>query len=71
MSKKKFAQKILNTMQNEPFHFQNNYIIYCCKKYIERFASLSKQNFEEENINIMQSFEYEKIFNIFKSNLSI
>ena len=70
MSKKKFAQKILNTMQNEPFHFQNNYIIYCCKKYIERFASLSKQNFEEENINIMQSFEYEKIFNIFKSNLS-
>jgi hypothetical protein len=70
MSKKKFAQKILNTMQNEPFHFQNNYIIYCCKKYIEKYASLSKKNFEEENINIMQSFEYEKIFNIFKSNLS-
>ena len=70
MSKKKFAQKILNTMQNEPFHFQNNYIIYCCKKYIESHASLSKKNFEEENINIMQSFEYEKIFNIFKSNLS-
>ena len=70
MSKKRLAQKILNTMQKEPFGFQNNYIIYCCKKYIERYASLSKNNFEEENINIMQSFEYEKIFNIFKNNLS-
>ena len=70
MSKKKLAQKILNTMQNKPFSFQNNYIIYYCKKYIERYASLSKKNFEEENINIMHSFEYEKIFNIFKTNLS-
>ena len=70
MSKKKLAQKILNTMRNEPFRFQNNYIIYCCKKYIEKYISLTKKNFEEENINIMQSFEYEKIFNIFKGNLS-
>lgn len=70
MSKKKLAQKILNTMKNRPFHFQNNFIIYYCRKYIESYSYLSKKNFEEENINIMHSFEYEKIFNIFKNSLS-
>ena len=70
MSKKKLAQNILSTMIKKPFNFQNNYIIYCCKKYIDEYNPSIKKNFEEQNKNIMVSVEYEKIFNIFKDNLS-
>ena len=70
MSRKKLALKILATMEKLPFHFQNNYIIYCCKQYIDEYTPSSKKNFEKENKNIMRATEYENIFNIFKESLS-
>ena len=70
MSRKKLALKILATMEKLPFHFQNNYIIYCCKQYIDEYTPSSKKNFEKENKNIMRETEYENIFNIFKESLS-
>lgn len=70
MSKKKLALKVLATLEKLPFHFQNNYIIYCCKKYIEEYTPSSKKNFEKENKNIMPAAEYESIYNIFKESLS-
>ena len=70
MSKKKLALKILATLEKMPFHFERNYIIYCCKQYIEEYTPSSKKNFEKENENIMGSVEYENIYNIFKESLS-
>ena len=69
MSKKKLAQKIFATMQEYFLHFQNNYIIFCCKNFIESYSPGKKNIFEESNKNIMRSMEYEKIFNSFKDNL--
>ena len=70
MSKKKLAQKLLETMKTKFLDFQNNYIIFCCKKYIESYTPGLKKNFEEHNKNIMRTIEYEKVYNIFKDNLS-
>ena len=70
MSKKKLAKKILASMESQLFHFQNNYIIYCCKKFVEGYTPGAKKNFEENNKNIMKSLEYEKIYTLFKDNLS-
>ena len=70
MSQKKLAQKVLATMKETSFNFQNNYIIFCCKKYIGLYDAGEKKNFEEKNKNIMRTIEYEKIFDIFKDNLS-
>ena len=70
MSKKKLAKKILASMESQLFHFQNNYIIYCCKKFVEGYTPGAKKSFEENNKNIMKSLEYEKIYTLFKDNLS-
>ena len=70
MSKKKLALKVLATLEKMPFHFQHNYIIYCCHKYIEEYTPSSKKNFKKENKNIMRAAEYENIYNIFKESLS-
>ena len=70
MSKKKLALKILATLEKMPFHFQHNYILYCCKQCIQEYTPSSKKNFEKENKNIMPAAEYENIFNIFKESLS-
>ena len=69
MSKKKLAQKILFSMEPKLFHFQNNYIIFCCRKFIEEYTPGSKKNFEEHNKNIMKTMEYEKMYNIFRDDL--
>ena len=70
MSKKNLAQKILATMEPKLFHFQKNYIIFRCKKYIKEYTPGTKKNFEEKNKNIMKAIEYEKIYNKFKDDLS-
>ena len=66
MCKKKLAQKILDSMQEKMLHFQNNYIIFCCKKYLETYTPNTKKNFEEYNKNIMRAIEYEKLYILFK-----
>ena len=69
MSKKKLAQKIFDSMQEKMLHFQNNYIIFCCKKYLETYTPSTKKNFEEYNKNIIRAIEYEKLYILFKDYL--
>ena len=69
MSKKKLAQKVFITMKEYLLHFQNNYIIFCCKNIIESYSPGAKGVFEESNKNIMRAVEYEKLFHLFKDNL--
>ena len=70
MSKKKLAQKILSVIEPNFFNFQDNYIIFSCKKFIEGYMPGMKKNFEEYNKNIMKSVEYEKRYDLFKENLT-
>ena len=69
MSKKKLAQKVFVSMKEYFLDFRNNYIIFCCKNFIESYSPGMKNIFEENNKNIMRGMEYEKIFNLFKDNL--
>ena len=70
MRKKKLAQKVLSSIREKLFDFENNYIIFCCKNYIGLYNPEIKKNFEQQNKNIMKAMEYEKQFDIFKESLS-
>jgi hypothetical protein len=70
MSKKKLAQKVLSSMKEQIFNFENNYIIFCCKRYIGLYSPELRKNFEQQNKNIMKAIEYEKQFETFKEYLS-
>ena len=70
MSKRKLAEKVLYTMKFEPFHFEKNYMIYCCKRFSESYnSSLEEEIYKIKNINIMKKIEYEKLNEEFKNDL--
>ena len=69
MSKKKLAKKVLSTMKTKFLCFENNYILFCCKKYIETYSPGSKKFFEENNKNILKTIEYDRIYNKFRDDI--
>ena len=70
MSKRKLAEKVLYTMKFKPFHFERNFLVFCCKKFIESHSLISEQVFKEENKNVMKKLEYDKLYEEFKDDLS-
>jgi hypothetical protein len=69
MSKRKLAEKVLYSLEMKPFHFENNYLIFCCKKFMELHKAYSNPLFKETNKNVMKKVDYEKLMEEFKNNL--
>ena len=69
MSKRKLAEKIFYTMKVKLFHFEGNFVIYCCKKFIETYSNSSENIFKEKNNNVMKRTEFEKLNQQFKEDL--
>ena len=70
MSKRKLAEKVLYTMKFIPFQFERNFLIFCCKKFIESHSLISDYVFKEENKNVMKKIEYDKLHEEFKDDLN-
>ena len=69
MSKRKLAEKVLYTMKNDTFNVEKNYVIFCCKKYIENYTIIKEPLFKEENKNVMKKIEYDKLYDEFKNDI--
>ena len=70
MSKKKLAERVLYTMKYKLFQFENNFLIYCCQKFIKSYKISSDNIFEEENKNVVKKVEYDKLYEEFKNDLT-
>ena len=69
MSKIKLAEKLLYSIQLKCFNLENNYITFCCKKFIEQYKVNSEQLFLEENKNVIKRIEYDKLYKEFKKEI--
>ena len=70
MSKKKLAERVSYTMKYELFHFENNFNIFCCNKFIKSYdISTTEDVFQEKNKSIMKKIEYDQLNEEFKNEL--
>ena len=69
MSKRKLAEKVIYTMKFKPLQFEQNYVLFCCKKFYESHSITSESVFKEENKNVMKKFEYDKLSKEFKADI--
>ena len=69
MSKRKLAEKVLYTIKFSLFHFEENFMLFCCKKFIGSFSNKSEINFTEDNKSEMKRLEYDTLFDDFKKDL--
>ena len=69
MSKRKLAEKVFYTIKYKLFHFEENFMMFCCKKFIETCNSSLDDIFKEENKNVMKRIEYDKISEEIKNDI--
>ena len=69
MSKRKLAEKIFYTMKFKLFHVEANFVLFCCKKFIESYSNNTENIFKEKNNNVMRRVEFEKLNSQFKEDL--
>ena len=56
-------------MKFQLFHFEANFALFCCKKFIESYSNNTENIFKEKNNNIMRRVEFEKLNSQFKEDL--
>ena len=69
MSKRKLAEKVFNTIKFKLFHFEENFMIFCCKKFIETYNNSVENIFKEDNKNVMKRLEYDKLSQEIRSDI--
>jgi len=69
MSKIKLAEKVLHTIKFRLFHFEENFMLFCCQKFIKSFNNNSEDNFNGDNISLTKRLEYDKLVEEFKKDL--
>ena len=71
MNNRKEAKKELMSIHPSVFSFNDNFILYVCKKYLEECNYKNIQNEEKyETINLIQVLEYKNYYNEFKNMIS-
>lgn len=71
MNNRKEAKKVLMSIHPSVFSFNDNYILYVCKKYLEEYTFTNIQNEEKyETINMIKVLEYKNYYNEFKNMIS-
>ena len=68
LNNRKGAKKELMSIHPSVFSFNDNFILFVCKKYLEEYSFKYIQNEEKyETINMIQVLEYKNYFNEFKN----
>ena len=67
LNNRKEAKKELMSIHPSVFSFNDNFILYVCKKYLEEYSFKNIENEEKyETINMLQVLEYKNYYNEFK-----
>ena len=71
LNNRKEAKKVLMSIRPSVFSFNDNFILYICKKYLEEYSYKNIKNEEKyETINMIQVLEYKNYYNEFKKIIS-